>query len=93
MDVRELEFDEANEEHLARHGIRTREVRQILENRFLTRRNPKSPDGILVLGRTNGGRYLTVVMAPTSDPVRWRPITGWDSDVEERRLIRKYVEE
>jgi uncharacterized DUF497 family protein len=40
----ELEFDDENEEKLAAHGIYLWEVMQILENRFIVRRNKRNTE-------------------------------------------------
>jgi hypothetical protein len=86
--IAELEFDDYNEEELARHAITPQEVLQILQNRFTVRRNKKSGSGERqLIGDTNGGRTLTIVLATTHVPERWRPITGWDSTEPERRAI------
>jgi uncharacterized DUF497 family protein len=78
--IAELEFDEYNEEELRRHGISPIEVMQLLENAFTVRRNMKRRSGERqLIGETNGGRRLTVILASTSVPDRWRPVTGWDS--------------
>ena len=77
--IAELEFDDYNEEELAGHGISPSEVMQMLENAFTIRRNKKSASGDRqLIGETNGGRRLTVILASTSVPDRWRPVTGWD---------------
>jgi uncharacterized DUF497 family protein len=77
--ISELEFDDYNEEELANHGISAREVMQMLENPFTIRRNKKSGSGERqLIGETNGGRRLTVILAATALPDRWRPVTGWD---------------
>lgn len=78
--IAELEFDDYNEEELRRHGISPIEVMQMLENAFTIRRNKKSGSGDRqLIGVTNGGRRVTVILASTPVPDRWRPVTGWDS--------------
>lgn len=37
------------------------------------------------IGRGRGGAFLTLVVAATGDPSRWRPVTGWPSTEEERK--------
>jgi hypothetical protein len=54
-------------------------------------RNPhKTPAGKrrLLIGRTDGGRTLTLVIEQTLDPTTWLIITGWDSSPRERKLLR-----
>jgi hypothetical protein len=53
------------------------------------RRNKKNRSGArLLIGQTNGGRVLTIVLAPTHTPDRWRPVTGWTSTAPERKMLR-----
>lgn len=88
MRITELEFDEDNEEKLDTHGITPVDVMQILENRYTVRRNKKHRTGARqLIGETNGGRMLTVILAETPVPGRWRPITAWDSTQAERRAL------
>jgi uncharacterized DUF497 family protein len=87
--IAELEFDDYNLEELARHGVRPREVLQLLDNPFTVRRNRKHRSGQRqLIGTTHGGRVLTAVLAETSVPDRWRPVTGWDSTPAERSVLR-----
>jgi hypothetical protein len=39
------------------------------------------------LGRTDGGRALTLVIDRTLDPTSWLIVTGWIATARERRLI------
>lgn len=87
--IAELEFDDYNLEELARHGVRPREVLQLLDNPFTVRRNRKHRSGQRqLIGTTHGGRVLTIILVETSVPDRWRPVTGWDSTPAERRVLR-----
>jgi uncharacterized DUF497 family protein len=84
-----LEFDDNNIEHLGKHGIAPEEIEQITGNDYITARNVRQPESrIVMIGRTDGGRLLTVVLEATRDDVVWRPITGWESTQEERKLLR-----
>lgn len=67
---------------LGRRDISAAEARQLLWNDPEESANPRSPHGRdrkLLLGETDGGRRLTLVVEPTLDPTTWRVITGWDS--------------
>ena len=86
--IAELEFDDDNEAELAAHHITALEVLELLENRFTVRRNKKHRAGARqLIGQTNGGRVLTIMLAATHVPDRWRPVTGWDSTPPERRAL------
>lgn len=79
-------------EKLGRRGIALAEVRQLPRNRHFVVRNPRSAgrgrEGRrLIVGRTNGGRVLTLVIERTADPTNWLVVTGWDSANHERRMI------
>lgn len=91
VDVRFLLFAPETEEHLTRAS--PNEIRQLLANEHLTAENPAGPhprSGAarhLLIGRTNGGRYLTVVIEATLDPTTWLPVTAWDSTASERAIL------
>ena len=83
-----LEFDDENISHVSGHGITPEEIEQVTGNAFVTARNPSGPENrIFMIGFTDGGRALTVVLEATRDDVVWRPITGWDSTSRERTGI------
>lgn len=86
--IAELEFDDYNIEELARHNIRPRDVLQLLDNVFTVRRNRKHRSGRRqLIGKTHGGRTLTIILVETAVPDRWRPVTGWDSTTAERSVL------
>ena len=65
------------------------EIHQLVRNAYVTVRNPRSdpPDERrLMIGRTDGGRALTLVVERTSDPTTRLTVTGWDATPRERRL-------
>jgi hypothetical protein len=86
--ISELEFDDYNEDELAAHSIAPMEVWQLLDDRYTLRHNKKSGSGDRrLVGTTHGGRYLTIVLAATPVPGRWRPVTGWESTPPERHWL------
>ena len=83
-----FEFDDKNTDHIARHGVDPDEIEQISGNDYVTARNKHDPENrVRMIGQTNGGRTLTVVLEATRDDVIWRPVTAWDSTSEERGLL------
>jgi hypothetical protein len=59
-------------------------------NQHVTVRNPHGPESgsrRLLIGRTDGGRCLTLVIEQTVEPTTWLVITGWDSTDVERKLL------
>lgn len=87
IQIFDLEFDDWNETEIARHGVRAREIRQVLDNVPIFVRNKKRhPAPIVMIGPTDGGRMLTVPLGKTGRPEVWRPATAWDSSKHERAL-------
>jgi uncharacterized DUF497 family protein len=87
VEVEDLVIDDRNEEKFARHGVTAREVRQVVEEENLrVFRNKKTDDNApyILVGKTRGGRLLTVAIDPTENPGVWRPRTAWDSSESER---------
>jgi hypothetical protein len=70
----ELEFDE---DELARHGITTDEVVEVIWNGFDVRRNKRIHGGYQLIGYTDAGRKMKLIAYEKHQgliPV----ITGWD---------------
>lgn len=90
--VAELIFDGHNEAEMARHGVVSDEVEQLKWNRKVVSDNPRGEVGsVLMVGETDGGRLLTVPLAPTDDPTTWRPATAFDAGRHHRALFdRRY---
>lgn len=86
--IRVLVFDAENESHLARHRVTPRELRQLFGGRYVARHDDRGRDDrIVAIGRTAGGRALTVVVEYLPDADAWRPITAWDAGVGDRRRL------
>jgi uncharacterized DUF497 family protein len=76
---------------LGRRGISDEEVAQLLRNANVTVRNPGAGGGaerLLLIGSTNGGRILTLVVERTIEPSAWLVITGWTATEGERKMLR-----
>jgi len=76
---------------LGARGISAEEAEQIPRNRHVMARNPRGPreppKRLLLVGRTGGGRVLTLVVERTVDPTTWVVVTGWSSTEAERRIL------
>ena len=70
----DLEFDE---DELARHGITTDEVVEVIWNGFEVRRNKQIHGGYQLIGYTDGGRRLKLISYEKREGLI-RVITGWD---------------
>lgn len=72
------EWDESNESELARHHITAIEVEQLLEEEHGWRPNKQGRAGdYLLVGRTYGGRHLSIVVAYDERRRCARAVTGW----------------
>jgi hypothetical protein len=89
--IHELVATGAARNKLGARRISAAEAAQLPRNRHITLRNPRhtSKDGKrrLLIGRTDGGRVLTLVIERTIDPTTWLIITGWTATIRERRII------
>ena len=87
--VDELEFDDYNEKELSSHGVTVREVRQVLSRGFRLLKNAKEHSAThLMVGKTDGGRWLTIPIAPTAKPGIWRPATAFPSRPTDRAKLK-----
>lgn len=94
--VRELCLTVVAVDKLAARAITVEEVEQLLWNEYVTvrnkrhawRRRRKLPDRRLMIGNTNGGRTLTIVVERTTDPTTWLVITGWPASADQRKILR-----
>jgi hypothetical protein len=89
--IAQLLATDAARDKLGRRGISTTEAEQLPRNGHATVRNPHGRGGegerLLLIGRTDGGRVLTLVIESTLDPTSWLIITGWIATARERRII------
>lgn len=70
----EYEFDE---DELAGHGVNVDEVVEVIWNGFDVSRNRRYQGGYQLVGRTDGGRRLKLIVYEKRRGVI-RVITGWD---------------
>jgi hypothetical protein len=75
---------------LGARGISAKEAEQVVRNHHVSVRNPRDagPERLrrLLIGCTDGGAPLTLVIEQTIDPGTWLIVTGWRSTLAERRL-------
>jgi hypothetical protein len=86
----------ATETALAKLGARNisaEEAGQLPGNRHIIVRNPHGGDEPdkrrLMIGTTDGGRVLTLVIERTIDPTTWLIVTGWSATDVERNLLER----
>lgn len=91
--VNELLASEVAVGKLGGRSIAADEARQLPRNRYVVVRNPNEPrePGMrrMLIGRTDGGRTLTLVIERTLDPTTWLIVTGWSSTDVERKLLEE----
>jgi len=74
-----LEWNEGNEAELAAHKIVASEVHEMWANQPVFAANIRHRAGdYKMMGLTDGGRRLTIVMHYDTERRVLRPITGWD---------------
>jgi len=78
---------------LGSRGITAAQAEQLLRNPHVIVRNPGAPGDPskrrLLIGRTDGGRAITLVIERTADPESWLIVTGWSSTDTERRMMER----
>ncbi len=78
---------------LGARGISADEAEQLPRNQHVTTRNPRGPDHPpprrLLIGETNAGRVLTLVVEQTIEPTTWLIITGWNATEAERKILER----
>lgn len=84
--VQDFEWDEDNEEHIARHGVEPAEVEEVFFFRFSVRRGRQGR--YVVLGRSAAGRHLSVVVERKGGGLV-RVVTARDMSPAERRLYAR----
>jgi len=82
-----LVWDDWNEEHIAQHNVTPVEVEEVTANRPFTTRGRK--DRYRVIGQTDAGRLLTVIVAPRGDGATY-VLTARDATREERRAYQRH---
>ena len=88
MEVDELEWDEANIEHCARHELTPTVAESVRTGAPKLFPNGESKTGSHVMvGPNEPGRYWTVILLDLGNG-KYRPITGWPSTNTEIRHYR-----
>ena len=89
--VHQLLASDAALDKLGVRGISAGEAEQLPRNQHHTVRNPREAGEPgkrrLLIGRTDGGRILTLVIERTVDPTTWLIVTGWESMEAERKIL------
>ena len=82
--VRELVWENWNKSHIARHSVSKNEVEEVCQGQHVT---SKTYAGRLrVIGRTNNGKSLTIILAP-KDKGKYYPVTARPASRKERKIF------
>ena len=83
-----FDWDAANVEHIARHGVTPRECEQAYRNGPLVieRQKRKHERRRLCLGETNTGRLLTFVIMERKGKIRF--VTAYPMQPQQREIYR-----
>jgi uncharacterized DUF497 family protein len=90
--IEELEWDDDNLDHLARHGLRARVVIQVFEEAPKFRRNTGGTHSAThqMIGPDAGGTIWTICLVQNEiHRARWRAISGWNANREERNWYER----
>jgi uncharacterized DUF497 family protein len=87
LSVRRLIWDAWNVAHIARHDVIPEEVEEVCHDEPMTSETYKGR--LRVVGLTQSGRILAVILAPTPDAGVYYPITARPADRKERRNYRE----
>jgi uncharacterized DUF497 family protein len=79
---REFDWDQHNEQHLARHGISRSDAEDVLlgSHILLEYQTEGDEQRWVAVGATRAARILNIVFAVRGEAIR--PITGWAADKE-----------
>lgn len=86
-----LLWTEETERHIARHAVIPSEVEEAVADTNALTLRARGPEGkrYLVLGRTQAGRYLMVVLAPMGRTIG-RVVTARQMTTGEKRRYRRW---
>ena len=88
--VHELVATERALGKLGARSITADEPAQLPRNRHVVVRNPRDPGRRrFLIGSTDGGRVLTLVIEQTAEPTTWLIVTGWSATETERRILSR----
>lgn len=87
----EFEWDDYNSgKNLQKHNVSDAEIEQIFENPNIVMKHKRYSDRRIVMGVTNGGRYLFMSVQHLSQ-LCCRPIHARDMESQERRHYIRVV--
>jgi uncharacterized DUF497 family protein len=85
--IRRLVWDEWNVAHIARHRVTPDEAEEVCHGNFVLLQGQKGR--LIIIGPTQRGRLLAVVLNPEGDEGIYYPVTARPAATKERRLYRQ----
>jgi uncharacterized DUF497 family protein len=82
-DIRHLRWDDWNVGHIARHQVTTEEAEEVWHNDYIVREAYMGR--VMLIGPTNTGRVLAVVLDPEPEEGVYYPVTARPASRRERR--------
>jgi uncharacterized protein len=86
MQIENLNWDDYNIEHIARHQVTPREVEEVCFSTSIYTRD--SPDRYIVSGQSGSGRYLNVVIEKIGKGL-YRPVTAFEMSDKYRQVYKR----
>ena len=86
MEITDLDWNDWNVEHIARHKVRPEEVEEVCYGFHFVRK--ASGSRYVLSGQSQDGRYLDVVIERVSGSI-FRPITAFDMSENYKRSVRQ----
>ena len=86
--VKKLDWEEWNVKHIKKHTVVVEEVEQVCHGKHVTRLGKEGR--LLIIGPTQSGRMLVVILSPTAKKNVYYPVTARPADKQE---IRDYKNE
>jgi hypothetical protein len=94
--ITKIQATEAALRKLGARDISKEEADQVLNNSYVIIKNLRGRASRrqlstrrTLIGRTDGGRSLTLVIEETLEPTSWLIVTGWNSTERERKILTK----
>jgi uncharacterized DUF497 family protein len=87
----EFEWDDYNSgKNLCKHNVTDNEIEQVFKNPYIKIQHKKYTDRRLILGRTDGGRYLFMSIQHVSSKC-CRPIHARDMETHELKKYKNII--
>ena len=83
-----FEWDEYNEEHIAKHNVAMDEVEACFFNPYVWKRKKRGKKRYYLYGQTDGGRYLFIVFELYHGGIV-HPISARDMEPREKRYFQR----